>query len=97
MKKRREKKLENKLKEIGNGRNYNKLTKKIFLGGSLKIYGVELFPNRPYVTLLVSLKDCASKVIRETLDKYGLEKMNEKDFVLVEVSFYLSQNRKKKL
>lgn len=57
------------------------------LGGSLKVYGVELFPNRPYITLLVSLKDCASKIIRETLDKYGLEKVDQKDYVLVEVCF----------
>lgn len=55
-------------------------------GGSLKIYGVELFPNRPYISLLVSVNDTAVKVLRDTLDKYGLEKEDTQDYVLVEVN-----------
>ena len=51
----------------------------------MKIYGYELVPSRPYVTLLVSVRDRASKIVRETLEKYGLEKENSDDFVLVEV------------
>uniref|UniRef100_A0A915B0E0 Afadin n=1 Tax=Parascaris univalens TaxID=6257 RepID=A0A915B0E0_PARUN len=72
MKKRRERKLEAKLKEMGHG-------------GSLKVYGYELQPSRPYVTLLVSIRDQASKIIRETLDKYGLDKENVHDYALVQV------------
>ncbi|VDK42650.1 unnamed protein product [Anisakis simplex] len=72
MKKRRERKLEAKLKEMGHG-------------GSLKVYGYELMPSRPYVTLLVSLRDQATKIVRETLDKYGLDKENVDDYVLVRV------------
>uniref|UniRef100_A0A0N5AHS9 Afadin n=1 Tax=Syphacia muris TaxID=451379 RepID=A0A0N5AHS9_9BILA len=73
MKKRRERKLEAKLKEMGQG-------------GSLKIYGYELVPSRPYVTLLVSVRDRASKIVKETLEKYGLEKENVEDYMLVEVT-----------
>uniref|UniRef100_A0AC34Q6T9 Ras-associating domain-containing protein n=1 Tax=Panagrolaimus sp. JU765 TaxID=591449 RepID=A0AC34Q6T9_9BILA len=72
MKKRREQRLENKLKEMGHG-------------GSLKIYGEELNPNKPYVTLLVGINDRAYKVVRDTLDKYGMEKACADDYVLVEV------------
>ena len=76
MKKRREQRLENKLKEMGHG-------------GSLKIFGAELNPNKPYVTLLVGIGDRAYKVVRDTLDKYGLDKVSADDYVLVEVSFEL--------
>ncbi|KHN76981.1 Afadin [Toxocara canis] len=72
MKKRRERKLEAKLKELGHG-------------GSLKVYGYELVPSRPYVTLLVSIRDQASKIVRDTLDKYGLDKENADDYALVQV------------
>lgn len=66
---------------------YKFLKIKKFLGGSLKIYGVELFPNRPYVTLLLNSNDSAKKIVIEALDKYGIEKKNFKDYVLVEVYF----------
>lgn len=52
----------------------------------MKVYGYELLPSRPYVTLLVSIRDQASKIIRETLDKYGLDKENANDYALVQVS-----------
>ncbi|KAI6241284.1 Afadin [Aphelenchoides fujianensis] len=78
MKKRREKKLESKLNLIGsNGAN----------GGSLKIYGGEVVPNRPYVTLLVVHTDTAAKIVSETLEKYDLAHENPEDFVLVEITF----------
>lgn len=73
MKKRREQRLENKLKEMGHG-------------GSLKIFGGDLNPNKPYVTLLVGMMDRAYKVVRDTLDKYGLEKESADDFILVEIT-----------
>lgn len=58
-------------------------------GGSLKIYGYELVPSRPYVTLLVSVRDRAEKIVKETLEKYGLENENLEDYVLVEVFYSL--------
>uniref|UniRef100_A0A0R3RXL5 Afadin n=1 Tax=Elaeophora elaphi TaxID=1147741 RepID=A0A0R3RXL5_9BILA len=71
MKKRREKKIAAKLKDLGQG-------------GSLKIYGYELEPSRPYVTLLVSVRDTASKILEEVLEKYGVNK-NLEEYVLVEM------------
>uniref|UniRef100_A0AC35UBP0 Afadin n=1 Tax=Rhabditophanes sp. KR3021 TaxID=114890 RepID=A0AC35UBP0_9BILA len=72
MKKRREQKLENKLKEMmGNG-------------GSLKIYGYSLNPNKNYVSLLVSTSDTTSKLLRETLDKYGLCNHQIADYILTQ-------------
>ncbi len=55
------------------------------LGGSLKIYGIDLSPNKPYVTLLVSMRDRADRIVRETLEKYGLERHDPADYCLVEV------------
>ncbi|XGW20367.1 hypothetical protein V3C99_003848 [Haemonchus contortus] len=72
MKKRRERKLETKLKEMGHG-------------GSLKIYGGELVPSRPYVTILVSMYDRGDKILAEALEKYGIDPSSAADYVLVEV------------
>uniref|UniRef100_A0A915PNS2 Ras-associating domain-containing protein n=1 Tax=Setaria digitata TaxID=48799 RepID=A0A915PNS2_9BILA len=71
MKKRREKKIAAKLKDLGQG-------------GSLKIYGYELEPSRPYVTLLVSVRDTTSRILEEVLEKYGVNKDVE-EYVLVEM------------
>lgn len=73
MKKRREKKIENKLREMGQG-------------GGLKVYGQELFPNRPYVTILVELNDPADKIVRDALEKYGLDKADPDGFLLAQVA-----------
>ncbi|MFH4976988.1 hypothetical protein AB6A40_003697 [Gnathostoma spinigerum] len=78
MKKRRERKLESKLREIGQG-------------GSLKVYGYELVPSRPYVTILVSTRDTAGKIVKDTLEKYGLEAENPNDYVLVEITLVSSE------
>lgn len=58
--------------------------KKNISGGSLKIYGYELEPSRPYVTLLVSVRDTTSRILEEVLEKYGINK-NVEEYVLVEV------------
>uniref|UniRef100_A0A8R1XRD7 Afadin n=1 Tax=Onchocerca volvulus TaxID=6282 RepID=A0A8R1XRD7_ONCVO len=71
MKKRREKKIAAKLKELDQG-------------GSLKIYGYELEPSRPYVTLLVSVRDTTARILEEVLEKYGVNKKVE-EYVLVEM------------
>ncbi|CAJ0577570.1 unnamed protein product, partial [Mesorhabditis spiculigera] len=72
MKKRRERKLEAKLNEMGQQ------------GGSLKVYGAELDATRTYVTLLVSMRDRAAQILREALEKYNLGHLNLEEFCLVE-------------
>uniref|UniRef100_A0A914W9W0 Ras-associating domain-containing protein n=1 Tax=Plectus sambesii TaxID=2011161 RepID=A0A914W9W0_9BILA len=66
-----------------------------YLGGSLKIYGTELSPSKPYVTLLVSVRDRADKIVKETLEKYGLERHDPSDFCLAEVILPHSENEYK--
>uniref|UniRef100_A0A914I3K9 Ras-associating domain-containing protein n=1 Tax=Globodera rostochiensis TaxID=31243 RepID=A0A914I3K9_GLORO len=74
LKRRREQKLDEQLRHMSNSG-----------GGSLKIYGVELFPQRPYVTLLVNATDSAKRVVRAALDKYGLEQADSSNYALAEV------------
>jgi len=54
-------------------------------GGTLKIYGHLVNPDVPYKTLLLSVCDNAAHVVRETLEKYGMDKENPDAFCLVEV------------
>src|SRR4051794_36555378 len=56
------------------------------LGGSLKIYGADLVPSRPYISILVGVHDRAEKVVRDALEKYGLEREDPRNFNLVEIS-----------
>ncbi|GMT00578.1 hypothetical protein PENTCL1PPCAC_22752, partial [Pristionchus entomophagus] len=70
MKKRREKRIESKLRDMGHG-------------GSLKVYGEEIVPSRPYVTILVSAKDRASQILREALIKYNVKEDEWSNFQLV--------------
>ncbi len=51
----------------------------------MKIYGESLRPDLPYKTLLLSTTDSAAYVVKETLDKYGLEKENPSNYCLVQV------------
>ena len=61
-------------------------------GGTLKIYGNTVNPDVPYKTLLLSATDNVAHVVRETLDKYGLEKEDPDRFCLVQVrQFALAQ------
>ena len=55
-------------------------------GGTLKIYGETLCPEVPYKTLLLSMNDTAAHVVRETLDKYGLEKEDAHCYCLMQVT-----------
>ena len=55
-------------------------------GGTLKIYGESLQPDVPYKTLLLSTADTTGAVIKEAMEKYGLEKEDPEQFCLVEVS-----------
>jgi len=56
-------------------------------GGTLKIYGETLCPEVPYKTLLLSTNDTVAHVVRETLDKYGLEKEDAHRYCLMQVTY----------
>ncbi|CEF64999.1 Afadin [Strongyloides ratti] len=73
MKKQREQKLENKLKEIVSGN-----------GGSLKIYSYNINSFKKYVSILASIYDTTSKILNEALQKYGLENDDSSNFVLTQ-------------
>jgi len=54
-------------------------------GGTLKIYGHLVNPDVPYKTLLLSVNDRAAHVVRETLEKYSMDKEDPAEFCLVQV------------
>nr|XP_022293041.1 afadin-like isoform X4 [Crassostrea virginica] len=78
MKRRRQQKVEKKLQQC-RGQDGQ--------GGTLKIYGESIKPETPYKTLLLSTADNVRYVIRETMDKYGMDFTlnNPDDFCLVQV------------
>lgn len=59
----------------------------IFSGGTLKIYGESIKPDVPYKTLLLSTADNVRYVVKETMDKYGMDfTVNDpEEFCLVQV------------
>jgi len=78
MARRRQQKLENKLKQIKNRDG----------GGTLKVYGETLKPDIPYKTLLMSNQDTAAFAVKETLEKYGLPNEEPENYCLVQVCYY---------
>ncbi|CAH1799277.1 unnamed protein product [Owenia fusiformis] len=78
MRRRRQMKLEKKLQEIKSKNGPDS-------GGTLKIYGESIDTKVPYKTLLLSSADEASSVVKETLDKYGMEKEDPLSFCLVQM------------
>ncbi|XP_072037063.1 LOW QUALITY PROTEIN: uncharacterized protein [Amphiura filiformis] len=54
-------------------------------GGTLKIYAHSVFPEVPYKTLLVSVDETCDEIIMESLEKFGKEKANPDEYVLVKV------------
>ncbi|XP_053396807.1 afadin-like isoform X3 [Mercenaria mercenaria] len=76
MRRRRQQKLEKKLQQF-HGQNGQ--------GGTLKIYGETLKPDVPYKTLLLSTADTVKHVIKEAMEKYGVDTEDTSQFVLVEV------------
>jgi len=54
-------------------------------GGTLKIYGETICREVPYKTLLLSMNDTAAHVVRETLDKYGMEKEDAHRYCIIQV------------
>lgn len=63
-------------------------------GGTLKIYGRTLNKDVPYKTLLLSTADTVAYVIKETLSKYGLEREDPENFVLIQEFFDPTSQRK---
>ncbi|KAL5106475.1 Afadin [Taenia crassiceps] len=61
------------------------------IGGTLKIYGELVDPSVPYKTLLLSTRDSVSQVIRQALDKYGLEFADPAAYCLVMRTRYANE------
>lgn len=80
MKMRRQRKLERKLQEFQNSEGGSDS------GGTLKIFAETLKPEIPYKTLLVSMRDPTTHVVKEALEKYQMEKENPEDYCLVMVN-----------
>lgn len=80
MRRRRQQKLERKLQQF-RSKDGGPDT-----GGTLKIYGEALCKDVPYKTLLLSIRDTAGSVVREMLDKYGLNRVDPSQYCLVQVT-----------
>lgn len=79
MKMRRQRKLERKLQEFQSNEGTDS-------GGTLKIFAETLKPEIPYKTLLVSMRDPTTHIVKEALEKYQMEKENPDDYCLVMVN-----------
>ncbi|CAD5207134.1 unnamed protein product [Bursaphelenchus okinawaensis] len=88
MKRQREQKIDQKLKELG---------EMGLTGGSLKIYCEELDANRPYVSVLVSPLDHVEKVLQEAVEKFSFGTLDYKSFVIVEVQQINGQRSERSL
>lgn len=78
MRRRRQQKIEKRLKDFQ--------SKDAAAGGTLKIFATTLKPEIPYKTLLVSVDDNTTHVIQEALIKYQMEKENPEDYCLIMVN-----------
>lgn len=80
MKMRRQRKLERKLQEFQSSEGVADS------GGTLKIFADTLKPEIPYKTLLVSMRDPTTHIVKEALEKYQMEKENPEEYCLVMVN-----------
>uniref|UniRef100_A0A8D8LU77 Afadin n=1 Tax=Cacopsylla melanoneura TaxID=428564 RepID=A0A8D8LU77_9HEMI len=80
MRRRRQQKLEQKLQQF-RSKDGGPDT-----GGTLKIYGESLCRDVPYKTLLLSVRDNATQVVKEMLAKYGLTREDAHQYCLVQVN-----------
>ncbi|KAM7294708.1 afadin [Ixodes scapularis] len=78
MRRRRQQKLERKLQQFRQEGSPE-------AGGTLRIFGESLNRDVPYKTLLLSTTDTASHVVKEILDKYGLDQEEPLHYCLVQV------------
>ncbi|BES92929.1 DIL domain [Nesidiocoris tenuis] len=87
MRRRRQQKLEKKLQQF-RSKDGGPDT-----GGTLKIYGEALCRDVPYKTLLLSIGDTASQVVKEMLAKYGLTKEEPTHYCLVQVNTAVEETK----
>ncbi|KAK6621108.1 hypothetical protein RUM43_011414 [Polyplax serrata] len=80
MQRRRQQKLEKKLQQF-RSKDGGPDT-----GGTLKIYGEALCGDVPYKTLLLSVGDTTTHVVKEMLSKYGMDKEDAQNYCLVQVN-----------
>ncbi|XP_032227716.2 uncharacterized protein LOC5503466 isoform X2 [Nematostella vectensis] len=78
MRRRRQQKLEKKLKEFE--------SRESAPGGTLKIFAETLKPEIPYKTLLVSVDEITTNIVKEALVKYNMEKEDPEEYCLVMVN-----------
>ncbi|KAK3747774.1 hypothetical protein QZH41_008799 [Actinostola sp. cb2023] len=78
MRRRRQQKLEKRLKDFQ--------SKDSPAGGTLKIFATTLKPEIPYKTLLVSVDDSTTYVIKEALIKYQMEIEDPEEYCLIMVN-----------
>ncbi|OQV23477.1 Afadin [Hypsibius exemplaris] len=78
MRRRRQQKLEKKLQQF-KSKDGGPDT-----GGTLKIFGETINRDVPYKTLLLSVQDSVESVIKQTLEKYGLERDDYAKYCLVQ-------------
>ena len=78
MRRRRQQKLEKKLQQF-KSKDGGPDT-----GGTLKIFGESINRDVPYKTLLLSIHDNVETVIKQTLDKYGLEREEVAKYCLMQ-------------
>lgn len=86
MRRRRQQKLEQKLQQF-RSKDGGPDT-----GGTLKIYGESLCRDVPYKTLLLSVRDNATQVVKEMLAKYGLTREDAHQYCLVQVKQNVKYN-----
>ncbi|CAN8002103.1 unnamed protein product [Ixodes hexagonus] len=78
MRRRRQQKLERKLQQFRQEGSPE-------AGGTLRIFGESLNRDVPYKTLLLSTTDTSSHVVKEILDKYGMDQEEPLHYCLVQV------------
>lgn len=78
MRRRRQQKLEKKLQQFRQEGGPE-------AGGTLRIFGETLNKDVPYKTLLLSTRESAAYVVKEILDKYGMDEEDAAHYCLVQV------------
>ena len=76
MKRRRQQKLEKRLKEFQGTDGQQ-------TGGTMKIFAESLRPEIPYKTILASVRDQTGKIVKDALEKFQLEKEDPNNYCLV--------------
>ena len=89
MRRRRQQKLERKLQQFREESAALGISSAVCgpgAGGTLRIFGESLNKDVPYKTLLLSTQDSAAHVVREILEKYGMDNEDPVKYCLVQVN-----------